>query len=93
MMNDPFVLKQVDGLAGRIRDVAGDDPAGQLQQAWQLVLGRMPSDREEQAALVFLEEQAASLRVVTPDLAHPQQVALTHLCQALVSSNGFLYVE
>jgi hypothetical protein len=93
MMNDPFVLKQVDGLAGRIRDVAGDDPAGQLQQAWQLVLGRMPSDREEQAALVFLEEQAASLRVVTPDLANPQQVALTHLCQALVSSNGFLYVE
>ena len=93
MMNDPFVLKQVDGLAGRIRDVAGDDPARQLQQAWQLVLGRMPSDREEQAALVFLEEQAASLRAATPDLANPQQGALTHLCQALVSSNGFLYVE
>jgi len=93
MMNDPFVLKQVDGLAERIRDVAGNDPAGQLQQAWQLVLGRMPSDREEQAALVFLEEQVASLRVATPDGANLQQVALSHLCQALVSSNGFLYVE
>ncbi len=93
MMNDPFVLKQVEVLAERIRDLAGDDPAGQLQQAWQLVLGRMPSDREEQAALVFLEEQTASLRLATPDHASPEQVALAHLCQALVSSNGFLYVE
>ena len=93
MMNDPFVLKQVDGLAERIRDVAGDNPASQLQQAWQLVLGRMPSDREEEAALVFLEEQVASLQVATPDGANLQQVALSHLCQALVSSNGFLYVE
>ena len=93
MMNDPFVLQQVDGMALRIREEAGDDPAGQLQQAWQLVLGRMPSDTEKQATLAFLEEHAASLRAATPDLVHPQQLALSHLCQALVSSNRFLYVE
>ncbi len=93
MMNDPFVLQQVESLAELIFSQVGADPARQLQRAWQIVLGRQPTDAQQQAGQKFLEEQAAAIRKASPQLANPQQAALSHLCQALVSSNGFLYVE
>ena len=93
MMNDPFVLQQVESLAEAIFSQVGADPARQLERAWQIVFGRQPTDAQQQAGQKFLQEQAAAIGKASPQLANPQQAALTHLCQALVSSNGFLYVE
>ena len=93
MMNDPFVLQQVDGLARRIGNEVGTEPGRPFQRAWQLVFGRMPSEAQRLAGLEFLEKQAAAVRAASPDNPDPKRVALSHLCQALVSSNGFLYVD
>ena len=93
MMNDPFVIQQVNGLAARIQDVTEKDPEARFQLAWRLVFGRTPTDDQRRAGLNFLQEQTDANRTESPDLPDPEQAALSHLCQALVSSNGFLYVD
>jgi hypothetical protein len=59
---------------------------------------RAPSEAETQAGVAFLAEQATAASNHVPadpkaGESQPAQVALAHLCQALVSSNGFLYVD
>jgi hypothetical protein len=64
---------------------------GQVVQAWQLAYCRPPTDEELVSALEFLAEQVAYLHGrQQKDI--PSQ-ALTNLCQVLLSSNEFLYVE
>ena len=93
MMNDPFVVRHVEGLARRIHSETGDAPAERFQRAWRLVFGRVPSDSEQSAGLKFLENETAAVRLSSPKDADPALTALSHLCHALVSSNGFLYVD
>lgn len=93
MMNDPFVIEQVNGLATRIMNDAGKDPETRFQLAWRLVFGRKPTDAELRAGLKFLEEQAVAVRAASADGTDLDLAALSHLCHALVSSNGFLYVD
>jgi hypothetical protein len=93
MMNDPFMIQQVNALAIRVRDGAGTDPETCFAVAWQLVFGRDATDDQRRAGLMFLQEQTAAIRSSTPERPNPQQAALADLCHALVSSNGFLYVD
>jgi hypothetical protein len=98
MMNSSFVGEQAEAMAARIERQAGDDPAAQFRLAWMLAYSRPPTEAEAQSGIAFLAEQTAAVAAVPP--ADPKKpapparvVALAHLCQALVSSNGFLYVD
>ena len=96
MMNDPFVLKQVQFLAVWIDRVVGKDPGERFVLAWRSVFGRAPTDNEKRFGLEFLEEDTAAVRSPNSSKSddHDSDLAeLTHLCHALVSSNGFLYVD
>ncbi len=98
MMNSSFVVQQAEAMAARVEREAGVDPAAQFRLAWLLVFSRAPSEAEVQAGVEFLAEQASALssRVPADSKApkpRPAALALANLCQALVSSNGFLYVD
>lgn len=58
--------------------------------AWQLAYLRMPTTEERTTAASFLRKQALALRGKAKD---PEQAALTNLCQQLLASNEFLYVD
>ena len=98
LMNNAFVLQQADKMAERIKREVGDDLSAQFQRAWEMAYCRAPSPSQLQAGVAFLGEQAAIIaakssaetQAVPPT---PEQVALSNLCQALVMSNGFLYVD
>jgi hypothetical protein len=98
MMNSAFVVQQAEGMAGRIEHEVGAEPAAQFRRAWLLAFSRTPSESQVQAGIAFLAEQAAAVAAnanadpKTPALP-PARAALARLCQALVSSNGFLYVD
>jgi mono/diheme cytochrome c family protein len=98
MMNSSFAVEQADAMAARIRHDVGPEPLAQFQRAWRLAYGRTPTDREMAHGLAFLIGQ---MNLQSPPATadpkkspvDPGHVALAHLCQVLISSNGFLYVD
>ncbi len=101
LMNDSFVVSTATHLAERLRREHAGNARAQVERGWRLLFGEAPSDTEMRDALLFLAEQSETLRAraaanppkkdaPAPD---PQLQALASLCQALLSTNRFLYVE
>jgi mono/diheme cytochrome c family protein len=104
MMNSVFVEEEAEALATRIvNEVHAGDIESQFRAAWSLVFGEGPQDRDLREGVAFLKQQAAILGSEPRSShrpSHPrkrghqlQSSALGHLCQALLISNGFLYVD
>jgi hypothetical protein len=83
LMNNTFVLAQSEQFAKRVRREAGDDADAQVATAWRLAFGRPPSASEAANGILFLSKMSADRK----------NAALTRFCQALLSSNEFLYVD
>jgi hypothetical protein len=66
-----------------------------VRLAWQLAFATLPSDNELAAAVEFRQLQEQSFRDLPtkPKEATEELLALASFCQALLSSNRFLYVE
>lgn len=106
LMNSGFVLDQSARFARRVTEEAGADPARQVDRAWRLAYQRLPRPDERAEAVAFLQSQAAHFRGLPPEpepkpakegkpspKPAPEERALTNLCQALLGSNEFLYVD
>ncbi|MBL9173576.1 MAG: PSD1 domain-containing protein [Verrucomicrobiales bacterium] len=102
LMNSAFVLDQSVRFAGRIESEAGPDPARQVVLAWQLAYSRPPRPEEAREALAFLADQSAGFPPISAARggdspkakgATPESEALASLCQVLLSSNEFLYLD
>jgi hypothetical protein len=98
MMNHEIVLAQSQRFAQRVAAEVGDDIAAQVRRAWQLAYGQPPSKADMSAALAVIEGQRQYFEPLyaaakeKPAL-NPSQQALAVFCQALLSSNRFLYVD
>jgi len=104
MMNGEFTLAQSKFFAARVAQEAGTDHAAQVARAWLLAFGATPSPRELKESVAFLEKQNAYFQA-NPVKAGPvgngkegppaeaTMQALTTFCQALLTSNQFLYVD
>jgi hypothetical protein len=78
--------------AGEFHGPLGATVAQQAAYAWKLVYGRLPTSEELELTCQFLEQQTATLRTSGQKGDH-EQMALATLCQQLMSSNEFLYVD
>jgi len=98
LINSDFVIHTARSLAERVREEAGTNTGEQVRHAWRLTFARDPSAVEVEEALSYLDAQTAYF------VAHPapkekdqhpaaEVVALSSLCQMLLSSNEFLYVD
>ena len=96
LMNNEFASDQSESLADRVAREAGRVPAAQARLAWRLTLAREPSDAQVQTAVAFLTEHAEQFAAQPADKKNPvtpAQRALSSYCQALLISNGFLYID
>ncbi|MCC6507699.1 MAG: PSD1 domain-containing protein [Pirellulaceae bacterium] len=76
--------------------LTGEQLARQVQYAWQLALARSPRASEMQAAFEFAIDQLTELRRDArglPKDSTPERQVLVNLCQMLLNSNEFLYVD
>jgi len=67
-----------------------------LQLAWRRAFDRAPDSTEQAAAGTFLADELTILRGAAPEIAAPAERrarAMANLCQQLLSSNEFLYVD
>lgn len=98
MMNHEIVLQQSQRFAQRIAAEAGEDIASQVRRAWHLAYSQPASEADVSAAVGLIESQRQHFEPLyaaateKPPLT-PSQQALAVFCQALLSSNGFLYVD
>jgi hypothetical protein len=99
MMNSAFIDEQAKTMAHRVERETSADLESQFRRAWRLAFGESPTDRNVRDGLVFLNRQtmaadsagpAARGQTVGPGETH---TAFAHLCQALLISNGLLYVD
>ena len=51
LLNDPFVLRQAELFADRVRKEAGDDPQQQIDLAYRIALTRAPTETEMRVAV------------------------------------------
>jgi hypothetical protein len=92
LLNDAFMLEQADIFAQRIAALAGPVLRSQVETAFRLALGRLPTPQEFSASKVLIEKLAQ--RGVATQLAPAvaQRQALARLCHMLLCANEFLYV-
>lgn len=101
LLNSGFMLEQSERLAGRlVADLPVADLPPLVERAWWLVLSRPPLPAESTEAVAFLQKQTAlytaeqaEAAAGQPDNHSAATRALADLCQMLLSSNEFLYVE
>jgi hypothetical protein len=104
LMNDQFVLERASDLAVRLRQERPGGARDQVALLWRLLYAEEPTDAEMQRSLIYLAEQTETLRAAAtakkddkaktqtqpPD---PSLQSLASLCQALLGSNRFLYLD
>ena len=94
LMNDEFVVEHAEHLRDWVNGITdGTSPEAKIETAYQLTLSRRPTPKETQLSLAHLDKQQELYRKAnfTPDKASAK--ALASLCQMLLASNEFLYVE
>jgi cytochrome c553 len=89
LLNSPFARLRAAAFARRLETEAGTDETSRLTLAFRLACGREPRPEEQQAARQFLTEQRA---VYAADKEEANK-EWTDLCQMILASNAFLYVE
>jgi hypothetical protein len=94
LMNSEFVLNHAQALARRLRSEAPAQPdlSRTIAHAWQLAYNRPISDEERDWARAFVAQQLDVL-AKTNASGDRELMALTNLCQQLLTSNEFIYVD
>ena len=99
LMNDELVRGWATALASRVLNDQGLVPEQQVERAFRIVFNRAPKDEERKTILEFLDTQAAEIgaRTAKPTTAtgmdSARAAAFVDLCQALLNSNEFVYVN
>jgi hypothetical protein len=89
LLNSEFVRLRAKSFARRLASDVGGDAEKRLILAFNLVSGRAPLPAERRACEKFLEQQ----RLVYAKEKDADERTWSDLCQMLLASNAFLYVE
>lgn len=102
LMNGSDVLDLAAHMADRLKQAAAQDIAAQVLLAWRLAYSEQPDPRQLLAATAFVREQSEHFAAnplrdgngkLLPGEDDPQLKAVTLFCQALMTSNRFLYID
>ena len=94
LMNDEFVLRHAERLKDRVNALSQSASTEQkMENAYRLALARRPNARERAISLDHLARQRDLYRKSNFSDEEAYGKALASLCQMLLASNEFLYVE
>jgi hypothetical protein len=90
LMNSAFIADSAQSFADRLRQESAE-PRTQVERGWRLAFAGTPTPAQADEAVKFLAEQAGVFHGEgRPDA---DRLALASFCQALLSTNLFLYVD
>ena len=95
LMNSDFSLEYSSRFASRVIEQAGEGIRDQVTLAWTLAFGDSPSAEDVSAGEQFVLAQQKLLKEQDSKLSAKQShhEAVAVFCQALLSSNRFLYID
>lgn len=95
LLNSDFAMEQADRFADRVLELAGKAASDEkkIEMSYLVALARKPTSKELTFCLAHLQKQLRRYL----DLKTPPEVAsgkaLSYLCQMLLASNEFLYID
>jgi len=101
-LNNRLVFQQAGQFAARLVTEEGDNPAGWIERAWRLALGRPPSSQELREALELLgslaqkapeQNEWSDLPTALNKIPLARAAALTKLCLSIFNLSEFAYVD
>jgi hypothetical protein len=94
MLNAKFMLEQAETLAERVNQTAGESEEAQVKGAFRIALCREATVEELDASAKLLSDQRSHYESEEKLPAESAaRSALIDLCQMLLNSNEFLYVN
>ena len=93
LLNSSFVRDQSQHFSKRLLESVQPTDAARIQHASWLCLGRTASDAEATAATAFIDQVDNELRRSGKAPDEARRTAWQNLCQVLLCSNEFLYIE
>lgn len=95
LMNSSFVASQAGHFARRLEQDCGAEAKDrqQVEHAYTLALSRTPNGQELGDALTFLRTQSEAYVREGKTAAEAHTAALSDFCQALMSSDEFVYLD
>ena len=94
LMNDEFVLQHAEHIKNRVNELSGTASIeGKIESAYRLALARKPNAMEMAISRDHLTKQWHLYRKSNFAGEKASGKALASLCQMLLASNEFLYVE
>jgi hypothetical protein len=91
LMNNAFIMKQSENLAKRILGEKGSNLPAQIDLAYRLTLGRLPTAREKSDITNYLGDYRKSLEGADHK-GNSLLAAWASFCQTLFASGEFRYV-
>ena len=93
MMNGSIVLRHTEKMAAALLGQDGPDDAARLGAAYEKIFARLPDKNEMDRALTFLHRIDAALNEREPDRGRRRLRSWQTLCQALIASSEFIYLD
>jgi hypothetical protein len=93
LMNGELAERSARALASDLLGVEGDDDPGRIRRLYLRAYGRPPRPAELARAGAFLDRFAAGLEPSEPAARERVARAWQALCQAILASNEFVYLE
>ena len=92
LLNNELVIDWAKSFAGKVLNDGGLTPEAAVDRAYRIAFSRAPSDAERKLALDFWNREK-KLVGQQASSAETQKAALADLCQMLLNSNEFVYIN
>jgi hypothetical protein len=99
LLNGDETNRQARHLAERLRRDAGDDPARQIDRAFELTLCRLPTGAESAELQAYLKRETHAFETETSTSRESERAmrardeSLVRLCRAIFNLNEFVYAD
>jgi len=99
LLNGDEANRQARHLAERLQRDAGDDPARQIERAFQLTLCRLPTAEESDELQAYLNHEGREVTAEARASTEPgrqeraRRESLVRLCRAIFNLNEFVYPD
>ena len=97
MLNSEFIVQQSEAFASRVLNETPAEQQGDnhalIARAWKIAHSSKPEPDQTESLNAFMAEQEAHFTTTLKNKSAAKKKALATLCQVLLASNEFLYID